>query len=256
MSLLRKLQDSTTINTTEDMKDYSGGGFLSESGIYEVEIKKAFLIEAASGAIGIHIQYAGETSHEENLYISTSELKTFYNKNGKDFALPSYIQAKKMNYLLTGEMVNSITDFKVEERLVKHYKLAEDPENEDKKKRVETEITAEVLVDWIGKKMKIAAQMCEKEEQKKIGDKYVGQGVVAADKDGKPYLEVNLFDFFSIDGHSASESINNKDAVAITKAQDRIERTPVRLWKPKGAKKATTSGSTSVSKPVAKPSVF
>ena len=255
MSILSKLRESSQVNQAEDIKDYSGSSFINESGVYDYEIKKAFLVEAKSGSIGIYIQYGGEVNHEETIYVSNKEGQTYFTRNGKEQSLPSYVQAKKMNYLFTGAFVKSLAEMSIEERIIKHYEWVEDPEDEEKKKKVDKEITAEVLVDWIGKTGKISVQMCEKEKQVKQGEKYVGTGEVSADKDGKPYLEVSILNFFNDDSKTASEMLNEKDATQMDKDIQRIEKAPVRLFKKKGAKKPSkaTSGASSAPK---RPNVF
>lgn len=256
MSILKKLRDSSTADTSKDLEDYSGGGFVKESGVYDVVINKAFLVEAGSGAIGIYLNYGGDIMFEETMYISKANGETFYEKNGKEFSMPSYILAKKMNYLLTGTFVSSAAEFKVEERLVKHYKLVEDPENEGKKKRVESEIQAEVLTEWINQPMKLAIQMAEQEKREQKDDKWVGTGEVSADKDGNPYLEANPIDVFSHNGYSANELVKESEPVALAKTIERLEKTPIRKLKakkPKAGGSKPSDGSTA-NKP--KPSVF
>ena len=256
-SILNKLRDSSAVDTSKDLEDFKGaGGFVKESGVYDCVINKAFLIEASSGAIGIYLNLGGEAQFETTEYISTRELKTYYSKNGKDFSLPSYIFAKKLNYLATGDVINSITDFKAENRLVKHYKLVEDPDNESKKKRVDSDLEAEVLTEWIGKEIKVAFQMCEKEKQIKQGDKYVSTGEIVTDKEGNPYLEPQIIDIFNVDGFTASELVENKPSETLAKVETRLEKNPVRKFRAKKPKSGASKPSTSGSKPVARPSVF
>lgn len=255
MSILGKLRESTTVKSIDDIKDYSGSSYISESGIYDFEIKKAFLVEAASGAVGVYVEFGGEVNYDETFWVSNREGQTFFVKNGKEVSNPSYVQVKKLNYLFTNEFVDSLTKLSIEERIVKHFEWVEDPENDDKKKKVDKEITAEVLVDWIGKTGKMSVQMAEKEAQTKQGDKYVGTGKRAEDKDGNPYLEVKVLNFFSEENKTASEQLAEKEAIQMTKDSERIAKTPVRVFKPKGAKKAITASGGTSSAPK-KPNIF
>ena len=254
-SILGKLKDSSQkVDVASEIADYNGGGFIKDSGIYSETIAKAFLVESKNGAIGIYIQYSGEGQHEETVYISNRDGETFYNKNGKDHPMPSYVDMKKLNYILTGEMITSASQLKVEERIVKHYKWTEDPEDENKKIKVDIELTAEVLVDWIGKEVKLSVQMCEKEKQEKKGDKYVGLGVRAENKDGVPYLEVAILNYFNSETNkTASETLNEKESTQLAKDETRLEKSPVRVFKSKKPKSGT-SGSTASKSPSAAPS--
>ena len=101
-----------------------------------------------------------------------------------------YVDAKRLNFLLAGEMVDSITKLETENRLIKHFKLADDLENEGKKKRVEDTIEAEVLTQWIGKEVDILVQMKQKEGWDKDTKKPSGVGAVT--KDGEPITEVDI----------------------------------------------------------------
>lgn len=254
-NLLNKLRESKKSTQAEEIKDYSGSTFISKSGAYDFEVKKAFLVEAASGAIGVYIELGGEVNYDETFWVSNREGQTYFEKNGKEFANPSYVQIKKINYLFTDDFVDSLTKLNVEERIVKHFEWVEDPENDGKKKKIDKEITAEVLVDWIGKTGKLTAQMAEKEHQTKQGDKYIGTGKRAEDKDGNPYLEVKIINFFNDESKTASEKLNEKESEQFNKDLARLEKAPVRLFKPKGAKKTTSSNSGSSSAPK-KPVIF
>ena len=258
MSLLNKLRDSTqAVDTAAEMADHNGGGFLKDSGVYSEQISKAFLLESKSGAIGIYIQYSGDVMYDETVYISNREGDTFYSKDGKDSPMPSYVDMKKLNYILTGNMITSASQFKVEERIVKHFKWVEDPENEGKNKKVDIELTAEVLVDWIGKDVKMSVQMCEEEKKEKKGEKYVGMGVRAEDKDGKPYLEAKILNYFNSDtDKTASETLNDKESVQLAKDEVRLEKSPVRLFKAKKPKSGASASSSKPSSAPKKPSVF
>ena len=253
-SLLSKLKDSTTtVDAVAELADYNGGGFLKDSGVYKETITKAFLIESKNGAIGVYIQYGGEAQHEETVYISNRDGETFYTKNGKDSPMPSYVDMKKLNYILTGEMITSASQFKVEERIVKHYAWVEDPENDGKNKKVDSEITAEVLVDWIGKDIILSVQMCEKEKNEKKDGKYIKTGVRAEDKDGNPYLEVAILNYYNAETNkTASETLNEKESAQLAKDETRIEKSPIRVFKakkPRGGSKPSAKSSAAPSKP-------
>ena len=260
MSILSRLQAQTQeVDTAKEMADYNGSGFIKDSGFYKETIKKAFVGESEGGAVFIYVQFEGEGMHEDTMYISNKEGQLFYERNGKQFPMPSYVDVKKINYLLTGEMITTPTQIKTEERIIKHYKWIEDPENDGKKIKSEIELTAEVLVDWIGKEITIGIQMAEKEASKKVGDKYVKQGVRAENKDGEPYLEVTIINYYgSDDNKTASEKLGEKESAQYAKDEIRIEKSPVKMFKAKKPKSGTNAkGSTSsASNAPKKPNVF
>ena len=125
--------------------------------------------------VGIFIRYGGDVMHEDTLWLTNRDGDTYYTKNGKDFPMMGYVDAKRLNFLLAGEMVDSITKLETENRLIKHFKLADDPENEGKKKRVEDTIEAEVLTQWIGKRSRYSSS---NETKKKVGIKIVRNQMV------------------------------------------------------------------------------
>jgi hypothetical protein len=252
-TLLGLLKEKAGVSDLE-LKDSSGSMFINDSGVYTVEIEKAFLMQSEGGAIGIYISYKGDVAHEETLWVTNKEQETFYNKNGKDYPMVGYVDAKKINYLLTGEMIDSLRKLATENRLVKHFKYVEDPENEGKKKKVENQIEAEVLIDWIGKESKILVQMVQKEGWDKQTRKPSGVGAVT--KDGEPITEATIIDRFNIDNLTATESFKGTESVMYAKGLARIEKAPIRLFKPKGSPKANTKTTSTGVKVPAKPVIF
>jgi hypothetical protein len=253
MSILNKLVENKAVTETA-LKDFSGnGGFINESGVYDMKIEKAFLLESDGGAIGVFIGFNGDAMFEETLWIANRDKLTYFTKDGKDFAMPAYIDTKKINYLVTGVMIDSLTSLKTEQRLIKHFKYVEDPENEGKKKRVDNQIEAEVLADWIGKDIKLLMQMVQKEGWDKDAKK--PNGVGALTKEGVPVTDPVVIDIYGADGRTASETMDDKPSEMLAKGLARIEKTPIRMFKPK--KPTGAKVPTSASKPApSKPSIF
>lgn len=255
MSIISKIVESSSVDASA-VEDYSGSGFINESGIYELMVKRAWVIESSKGSIGIHLEFEGEGMLEQDVYMTNADKQTFYNKNGKDVAMPSYVDMKKLNYILTGNFMTSLAQLNVSNQIVKTFEWKE-VEGEDKKKKVEIEKEVEYLTDWAGKEVKVGIQMCEKEAQTKQGDKYVGTGVRAESEDGKPFLEVNIIGYYdATTNKTANEMKNDKEAEQIDKDRTRLEKAPVRLFKAKGAKRPTSSGSSTSSAGATKPKVF
>ena len=253
MSILSRLQvQQGEVDIAKEMADYSGSGFINESGMYDVEIKKAFVGESQSGAVYIYVEYDGEGKLENTMYITNKDKQLYYTKDGKQFPMPSYVEVKKINYLLTGEMIKSPAEMRTEERLIKHYEWADDPGDAGRKKRVEKEIQAEVLVDWIGKKITIGVQMAEREEQVKQDGRYVGTGKVATNKDGKPYLEPKIIGYYDYETRQTpAEKLNGKEATQYFKDKERLEKVPVKALKVKPKRQTSQA-----SKPIPKPNIF
>ena len=228
MSILKLLVESNSVDST-DIKDYSGVSFINTSGMYELKVKRAWAIESKGGAIGIHIEYEGEGLLEQDIYVTNKDKQTFFNKNGKDVAMPGYVDMKKLNYVLTGQFLTSLTQLETESRIVK---TTEWKDIDGTKEKVEIEKEVDFLVSWQGKEVVVGIQMKEKEEQVKQGDKYIGSGKVAADKDGKPYLEIDVIGYYNTNTkQTANEMKNDKEATQFDKDKDRLINTPIRALK-------------------------
>lgn len=256
MSVLKKLQESQTVDNS-NVDDYSGSVFVKESGFYVDKVKRAWAIESKSGAIGIHIEFEGEGMLEQDIWMTNKEGQTFYNKNGKDMAMAGYVQMKKLNYVLTGEFLTSLANLSTTQKVVKYHEWIEDPDNEGKRKKVDKEIEVDYIDDWTGKDVILGIQMKEKEEQVKQDGKYVGTGKRAEDKDGNPYLDVDVIGYYNAETkQTANEMKNDKESEQYAKDEARIEKSPIRVFKPKGAKKPTKTSTSGGSAPIKKPSVF
>jgi len=255
MSLISQIVESNSVDSS-NVEDYSGVSYIKESGIYDLKVKRAWVIESANGALGIHTEFEGEAMLEYDFWITNRDKQTFYNKNGKDNPMPSYVDMKKLNYIITGQFLTSLAQLQVSNQIVKTYELKEDPENPDKKKKFEVEKEVEYITSWSNKEVKVAIQMAEKEESKKEGSKYVGTGKRAEDKDGNPYLDVNIIGFYNAEtNQTANEMKKEVEASQINKDKERLEKSPVRLFKAKKAGASKSTGTTSGGA-VAKPNVF
>lgn len=255
-SILSKLIETQEVSSQE-VKDYSGSSFIKESGEYNFTIKKAFVTESKNGAIGIVTEFEGDAILEETFWITNADKETYYERNGKKFPMPSYVDVKKLNYVCTGEMLTELSAIKTEQRLIKHYKYVDDPENEGKKKRVDDNIEADTLVDWIGKEVKLTIQMVQKEGWDKQAKKPNGQGAVT--KEGEPITDPVIIGFFNTDGFSAVESYKKAEkAEQLDKDLKRLEKAPIRMFKPKKPKQSgakSSTGTKSASAPT-RPNVF
>ena len=257
MSILSRVKENQ-VTLEASIKDSSGASFINDSGLYDMVIEKAFVMESEKGSIGIYVGYKGEAQLEDTIWLTNQQGETFYNKGGKDFPMLGYVDAKRINYLLTGEMIDSITKLATEQRLIKHFKYAENPEDkEGKKVKVETTEEKEVLTEWIGKSISLLIQMEQKEGWDKDTKSNSGRG--AETKEGEPITEPKIIGYFNEEGKSASEAFGDKEPVALAKGLERIAKTPIKMFKAKGATKPSAAKSNASSGAKAmppKPSIF
>jgi len=237
MSILKNAIESQGVDSNKDLEDVVGG-FINTSGIHDVEIRRAYAIEAESGSIGIRMEFTGL---EYDMYVTTKEKKTYYTKDGKDFSLPSYSLFKKIHYIATGDIISGLANVTTSERLINVSEWVD-------KERKDIEKTVEYLDDLAGKSMKIAVQM---EEQEGYED---GKptGKVSANKDGKPYLRANIIRVYNDDGFTATEIMGEAtETKALNSDTRRLEKNPIKLFKAKAPKKSSGgSNSGGVKKPV------
>lgn len=256
MSILSRVKENQ-VTLEASIKDSSGASFINESGLYDMVIEKAFVMESDGGSIGIYVGYKGDAQLEDTIWLTNKQGETFYNKGGKDFPMLGYVDAKRINYLLTGEMIDSITKLSTEQRLIKHFKYTDNPDEEGKKVKVETTEEKEVLTEWIGKSISLLIQMEQKEGWDKDTKSNSGKG--AETKEGEPITEPKIIGYFNEEGKSASEAFGDKEPVALAKGLERIAKTPIKMFKAKGATKPSatktnTSGGAKAMPP--KPSIF
>lgn len=255
MALLKQLVESNTVDVN-NVEDYSGSSYIGQSGIYDLIIDRAWVIESEKGALGIHIEFKGEGILEQDIYITNKDKQTFYNKNGKDMAMPGYIDMKKLNYVVTGQFLTSLSQLNVSEQIVKTYTMIDDPGNEGKKKRSDIEKEVELLIDWSGKEVKVGIQMEEQEKSEKQNGKYVGTGQVLTNKDGIAILKPNIIGYYNNEtSQTANEMKKDIEATQINKDKERLEKAPIKQFKAKSKAPVRATASSAVNKP-AKPNVF
>jgi len=236
MSILGSIIESQEVDVNKDLEDVVGG-FINTSGIYDVEIRRAYVIESDGGSVGVQVEFSGL---DYPMYLTTKEKKTFYEKDGKQLSLPTYTLFKKLYYVATNTILSNLGQIATSERLIEVYDWVD-----KEKKKVEK--TVEYLDDLAGKSVKIAVQM---EEQEGFEDGAL-TGKVAADKEGKPYLNANIIRVYNEDGYTANEIIAEAtETKALISDTKRLEKTPVKKFKPKAPKKSGTASGGAVKKPV------
>jgi hypothetical protein len=236
MSIFKRINEEKIGTMQEEMKDSSGMSFISEAGVYELVVNRAWGIQSEGGAIGVHVEFEGEGLWSTDLYATNREQDTFYvdKKTGKKMSLPTYITVKKMNYIATLSENNSLANIKSESRIVK---TKEWKEVDGERKQVEVEKEVDFMVDWQGKTMNVALQQIEALDKDKNPVK---------NKDGNQVYNLEILNIFNADKLSASEMLSGAtETKAYDSAKARLEKSPVKKTK---AKQGTTNATTATKK--------
>lgn len=160
------LFDSVSANV-EKPKDILGGGFQTlPSGIYDATVVIAYVETRKSGSQFIEFEFnlPEGKKHKQSVCVRSGDdkgNKHTYEKNGKEFYLPGYILADEIAAVTTEALLKN-QDHDV--RLVEVYDF-------DTKQKVQREFP--VLIDMIGKKLKLGIQEIEENKKEKQGTKWV-----------------------------------------------------------------------------------
>ncbi len=184
-----------------------GGNFLWESGVYDTNIKLAYLTQTAGGAYFLNVELEKASGNfgriRDKWCVKSGDEKgnkTYYvSKDGKKQPLPGYQTAKSLCLSVTGEDFDTNMT-KVEKKVIKVW---------DFKEGKEMPSEYPVITNLINQKVKVAVRQVieDKRTQNSKGD-WVASG------DTKP---VNQCQFFgNIDtGKTAEEITKKKDAAAM-----------------------------------------
>ncbi len=183
-----------------------GGGYAWESAVYDTTIKLAYLHQTDSKAIFLNVILENSDGKElkEGFCIKSGNEKgnkTYYEKDGKKFPLPGYAVAESMCIGATGKLLKDCMDT-VEKRTIKIY----DPEQS---KEANTE--RPVIIDLLGKPVKVAVHQVEENKRKKNDN----TGKYEATSDTRTINECKFFG--NIEGLTADEIINKQPAEMFTK---------------------------------------
>lgn len=161
MSLFANIEET---NDIQESGDVLGGGNLLPSDVYEMTIKSAYVMPAASGAIGVHLQLEGEggKSLRNTQYVTSGTAKggkNYYERNGEKRFLPGYELINDLCLLVTNNGLTALED-QFEEKVVPIY-------NFDAKAEVPTKVP--VIMPLINQKVK-AGVLQVIEDKNKRGD--------------------------------------------------------------------------------------
>ena len=232
MSIFAKLKEQQIGSTEEQFKDLGGASFISESGVYSLNIKRAWAIESKGGAIGIHVEFGGDHMLDMDIYMTNKEGETYYvAPDGKSRNMKGYLDVKKINYIATGKLLASLADIPTAERIVKAKVLTETPDGTYE--RVEKEIKVDYLIEWDSKPITICVQQVEALDKEKN---------LVIKKDGSVATNLELVNVYNSNGFSASELFKGEqEPKALEKDLERVTKTPIKKAK---QSKSASSGAT------------
>lgn len=184
----------------ESVSIEKSGGFLWDTGVYDVTVKLAYLDQAESKAVSLNIILANAEGKElkESMFIKSGDAKgnkTYYEKDGKIYPLPGYSTANSLCIAATGKnLAQCMTT--LEQKQIKVY---------DSKTKTDALKPRPVLVDLIGKPVKVAVNRVKENKQQKNS-----QGVYVNTADTR---EINECKFFANTQGFSAEEIEAKATV-------------------------------------------
>lgn len=159
MSILKNLKVEKELAGEEDRL---GGFQVWDSKIYPAKVKMAYLLAAASGAIGMTlILDLDGKDFSKTIYITNKNGDTFTEKEGKKSNMMGFNLANALAMVTCGKPLNQLTD---EERLQKIRNF---------KEKKDENIKVQVIVDLLDKEVNVAIVKQLVNKQVKQGDNYV-----------------------------------------------------------------------------------
>ena len=166
MNMLANLKTDATIAPETD----SVGGSILESGLYHSKITLAYLITAASEAVGVVFGFKTSTGRDINstIYVTSGKekgCKNYYEKDGEKHYLPGFLLANSVAQLTLGKELGDLT---TEEKVIAAY---------SKEAKAEVPTKVNMLTDLIGQEVIVGLikQTVDKNQKNDQG-KYVPTG--------------------------------------------------------------------------------
>lgn len=232
MSLFSNLERKSNV---EKPKDVLGGGFQTlPSDVYDAVIAMAYVDKSKGGAQFIEFEFKlpDNKTHKETVYVTSGDdkgNKFTYEKNGKEFYLPGYILADEICAVTTEQLLSQQDS---DNRLVEVYDF-------ESKQKLQKEFP--VLIDLIGKKLKIAISETKENKKEKVGGKWVETSEVR--------MSNNISKAFSTDGLTVNELMDGEtDSAFMEKWLDKNKGNTVDKYK-----QVSNTGNSSMSAGTAKP---
>jgi len=197
-----------------DDKDFLGGGYILESGLYEYDINMAYMIKSAGGATGINMIFTKDNQQfKQTFWVLSRDDKgnkpTYTNtKTGKEVPLMGHTLASHITFLTLGKTLGELDD---EEKVVRLY-------NFEAKAEVDTKV--QVITALLGQKIVLGIMKNEIDVTQKndTTGKY--------DTTGKTKFENEVVKAFQAGtNRTVTEAKASADAEFITKWNDKNKGT-------------------------------
>lgn len=223
MNFLKKQTD------VQDSKDSLGGGFVLDTGLYDVIVESAYMDQSTGGAHNINFVFKtpeGKTLNE-TIYITSGTAKGTLNyyvdRTGAKQYLPGFTTANDISLATAGV---DLSELEPENKMIEVY-------NRDLGKKVPTE--KPMLMDIIGKPFKIGVQKVREYKNVKTD-----KGYEPSDQT-REYNEIAKV--FGESGHTVVEATAGAEAKFIDKWQEKNPNNFVKD-KTKGVTPVVTGGGT------------
>lgn len=239
MSNMFELPADVVVDADEDRLPQKGG-FVMDSGVYDVKISMAYLEKTSGGATALKLEFKevpfGGTVRQ-TLYIVSGDAKGnlpyYTDSDGNKKPLPDMQKAITLSQLVTGK---AFAELEPEDKVISLY-------NFDVKGEVNTQVKA--YTDLIGQELKIGVLKVEKNKAQRDAS--------GSWTDSNEKQEINEVDkFFTTDGHTLSEQKAGSNPEFIERWKERNEGNTVVRYKPIAG--APTPGAPAAASPAPAPS--
>lgn len=145
MSILASLVTDDSIANEKDTVG-GGGNYILDSGLYTCTVETAYITKAASGALGMVVNFKTEDgrSLRQTFWLTSGSAKgckNYYEKDGEKHYLPGFILANSLSLLTTGMEINQL---ETEKKVIPLY-------NPEAKAEVPTKV--DMVMDLLGKEI-------------------------------------------------------------------------------------------------------
>lgn len=110
--MLENIKLDADVVVEEEADTLGGGGGVLDSGLYQFEIKAAYIDYAQSKAMSVNLLLEkGSRSLKVTEYITSGQAKgckAYYEKNGKKYPLPGHAKMSGLCQLLTGKTIDAM----------------------------------------------------------------------------------------------------------------------------------------------------
>lgn len=187
----------------------SSGGFLLDTGVYNMIVEAAYLGESTGGAKNVNLRFKqadGDKTHRETIYITSGRAKgqkPYYERDGKQFKLPGFKLFEELCAIAASSKVSALT---TEKKVMEIW-------NREAGKEIPTEV--DMLMPLVGQPVKVG--IVRKRENKNIKN---STGAWVPGPEAREFNEIDKF--FTPAGCTVTEAAAGVDPAFITKWQERF----------------------------------